>query len=830
MDRIKHDRLRFGVFELDLRAQELRRQGRKVKLRGQPLQVLALLLEKPGEVVGREELHQRLWSSDTFVDFDNGLNIAIKRLRQALGDSAENPRMIETLPRVGYRFIGTVGEEGLGGGEKPTHFIGLPVEDPRSPLEFGVSGNFATVPKPSEEGLEPVLVIGPPAGTRSEADVKILSPRWRLGVVSAVLVALAAAGAWLYVRWHRTRLLTEKDAIVLADFTNTTGDPVFDGTLRQALAVKLEESPFLNIISDRRMTSTLRLMGRSSDTKVTADVAHEVCVRTGSKIMVLGSVAQLGSHYLLTLEASNCAIGETLGRSEKEAAGKDRVIGALGEAASDLRHKLGESLPSLRQFNQPLAEATTSSLGALQAFSLAQKAQVEKGEAAAIVLLKRATELDPQFAAAYAQIGVRYYDLGELGLGARNLNKAFELRDRVSERERFYIVASYYHMGTGQLNQAKDTYELWIQTYPRDAAAHVELGALLGDLGQYEQSAEETKVGIRLDPGGRAGSYGNLMDDYLCLNRLDEARATYEEAKGYKLDSAQAHDLLYLLAFLRNDQAGMAREVAWSSGKPGAEDMLLANQASTEAFYGHLRESREFSRRAVRSAKLNDDKETAASWGATEALVEALVGNVSEARQQAAAAMKLASNRDIAATVAMALAHSGDVARARQLSDDLERRLPLDTLVSLVYVPIVRAEVDIQSGKLAEAITELEVEAPYDLSTPEGLLPLYPIYVRAEGFLRARRGADAAAEFQRIRDHPGIVVNTPVAALAHLGVARAYALEASQAQGDQAQSLNQKARAAYGDFLALWKNADPDVPVLKQAMAEYARLDKNSGR
>jgi eukaryotic-like serine/threonine-protein kinase len=736
--------------------------------------------------------------------------------------------MIETLPRVGYRFIGTVDEEALGSEGKPAQAAGPPVEGFRSPLEFGVSGNVATMPKPSEGELRPLLVTGPPASARSEADAKIHSPRWRLGVISAALVALAAVGAWLYARSHRTKLLTEKDTIVVADFTNTTGDPVFDGTLRQALAVELEQSPFLNVISDRRVASTLRLMGRSPDARVTPDVAHEVCVRTGSKAIVLESIAQLGSRYLLNLESANCVNGETLGRSEREAADKDRVVGALGQAASDLRRKLGESLPSLRQFNQPLDQATTSSLEALQALSLSHQAMIDKGDEAAIVFLKRATELDPQFALAYAELGIRYYELGELSQGAENLKRAYELRHRVGEREKLEIVASYYHMATGQLNQAKNAYELWVQTYPRDAAAHGELGALLGDLGQYEKSAEETKEGIKLDAGGR-GSYGNLINDYLCLNRLNEARATYE-ANSHELDNVQAHDLSYLLAFLRNDEAGMAREVAWAAGKPGAEDMLLANQASTEAFYGHLKRSLGFSQRAVQSAKLNDDKETAASWGATEALVEALVGNAAEARQQAAAAVKLASNRDIEATVAMAFAQSGDVARAKKLSDDLERRLPLGTLVSLVYIPAVRAEVDIQQGRPAEAITELEAEAPYDLSTPQGLLPLYPVYVRAEGYLRAGRGADAVAEFQRILDHPGIVVNTPVWALARLDVARAYALEAHQAQGDQAHGLKQKARAAYGDFLTLWKDADPDVPVLKQAKAEYSKLDKNSDR
>jgi tetratricopeptide (TPR) repeat protein len=636
-------------------------------------------------------------------------------------------------------------------------------------------------------------------------------------------VALAAVGAWRYVRWHQASLLTEKDTIVLADFVNTTGDSVFDSALRQALAVKLEESPFLNVVSNRKMASTLGLMGRPADTRASPQIAREICVRIGSKAIVQGSIAQLGSHYLLALEASNCASGETLGTSEREATGKDQVVEALGAAASDLRHKLGESLPALAQFNRPLAEATTSSLEALQAYDLAHKAMFEKGTTGAIPFLKRATELDPSFALAYAELGVRYYELGELGLGAENLNRSYELRDRVGEREKFYIVASYYHMATGQTNKAKDTYELWVQTYPRDATAHTELGAVYGDLGQYERSAEQTKEAIRLDPD-RAAGYGNLMDDYLCLNRLEDAKAAYEQARAHKFDGAQFHNLSYLLAFLQGDRGGMARELAWAAGRPGAEDMLLANQASTEAFYGRLSQSREFSRRAIQSARLADTNETAASWGATEALVEALVGNPVQARQQAAAAIKLASNRDIEATVAMTLAQSGDVARARQLSDDLKRRQPLDTLVSLVYVPTVQAEIDIQSNKSADAVIELEVEAPYDLSTPQGLLPLYPIYVRAEALLRAGRGADAAAEFQRILRHPGIVVNVPVGALAYLGVARAYALQATQSQSNVSGRFKEKARAAYHDFLTLWKDADPDVPVLKQAKAEYAKL------
>ena len=634
-------------------------------------------------------------------------------------------------------------------------------------------------------------------------------------VAMAVLV-LSVAG---YFHFRRGPKLTDKDTIVLADFTNTTGDPVFDGTLRQGLTVQLEESPFLSLVSDQRIQQTLRLMGQTPDARLTPEIARELCQRTESAAFLDGSIARLGSQYVLGLKAVNCQTGDSLAQEQATADGKERVLRALGEAAAKLRQTLGESLSTVQKFDTPVEEATTPSLEALQAYSLGRKTMMGKGDQpAAVLLFQRAIRLDPNFAIAYASLGMSYNNLGETSLGAENTRKAYELRERVSEREKFYIESHYYQYVTGDLEKARQVYELWAQTYPRDFAPPTNLGFTYSNLGQYDKSLAELHESFRLDPT-RGAMYAHLVEDYLYLNRLEEAGSTAEGAQAKKLDSPMLRSNLYLLAFLRNDAAGMRQQIAWAAGKPGVEDVLLAFEADTAAYSGQLGKAREFSRRAVASAERVEQKETAASYEAEAALREALFGNAAAGRQRAAAALGLSTGRDVKYGAALALALAWDAARAQALADDLAKRFPEDTLVKFNYVPTIHAQLALSRNDSSKAIEALQA-APYELRGAGQLatIPfrpaLYPVYVRGEAHLVAHQGSQAAVEFQKIFDHRGVALNQPIGALAYLGLAGAYAL-----QGDTV-----KARTAYNDFLTLWKDADPDIPILTQAKAEHEKL------
>jgi serine/threonine protein kinase/tetratricopeptide (TPR) repeat protein len=624
---------------------------------------------------------------------------------------------------------------------------------------------------------------------------------------TVVIIALAIGG-WLYYG-RKAHVLTEKDTIVLADFTNTTGDSVFEDTLKTALSVSLGQSPFLNELSDDEVAKTLQQMTRPVGTKLTPEVARELCQRAGSKAYLTGSIGNLGSEYVLGLKAVNCQSGDTLAQEQVTATSKEKVLDALGEAASKLRGELGESLATIRKFDVPLVQETTSSLEALKAYSLGTL--VEKGDyAASVPLFQRAIRLDPNFAMAYASLGVDYSNLGETSLASENSKKAYELRERVSERERFTIEALYHSLVTGDLEKARQAHELWAQTYPRDGVPPNNLGAIFGNLGQYDNALAEFREALRLDPKSGA-SYANLVAPYFCLNRLQEARATADEAQAKQLDSSGLHINLYLLAFLQKDAAGMAQQVAWSAGKPGVEDVFLGYEADTTAFYGQLRNARGFSDRAVASAERAEEKEAAAGYQAGTALREALFGDAAKARQRAAAALGLSTGRDVQYVAALALAFAGDAARAQALADNLAKRFPEDTLVQFNYLPTIHAQLALGHRASSKAIETLRAAAPYELGQVGGL---YAVYVRGEAYLTSNRGSEAAAEFQKILDHRGVVLNGPIGALAHLGLARAYSM-----QGDTA-----KARSAYEDFLTLWNDADPDIPILQQANAEYSNL------
>ena len=637
---------------------------------------------------------------------------------------------------------------------------------------------------------------------------------WKILIPVAAIVVAAIIAAVFYLRPRPAAPLTEKDTIVLADFDNKTGDPVFDDALKQALAVQLGQSPFLNILSDRKVSETLRLMGRSASDRVTPDVASELCVRTGSKAILLGSISKLGNQYIVGVDAVGCGSGETLAKEQEQATNKEDVLKALSKAATSLRGQLGESLASVQKFDVPV-EATTPSLEALKAYSMGLMTSRTKGSAAATPFLKRALELDPNFALAYAALGVTYSNLGQPSLAAENVKKAYALRDRVSEHEKYRIAALYYTNNTGELEQAIQVYELWAKSYPQDLVPPGNLGDIYGRMGQYDKALNETLESLRLEPNVVV-AYVNASAYYLALNRPGDARKTIEEAEQRKLDADYLHWRIYQLAFFNSDTAEMERQVAWAAGKPGDEDTLLSFQSDTEAFYGRLVRARDFTRRAVDSAVRNDSKETAALWQVNAALREAEFGNTAVAKQDVTAALALAPGRDVKLFAALASARAADTARAKPIVDELEKTYPSDTILKVYWLPTVTAALELDANNPAQAVVSLEAAAPYELGEPDQLLlgTMYPAYIRGEAQLAAHNGAAAAGEFQKFLEHRGVVLNYPLGALAHLQLARAYAM-----QGDSA-----KAKAAYNDFFTLWKDADPDIPVLVAAKAEYAKL------
>jgi tetratricopeptide (TPR) repeat protein len=634
-------------------------------------------------------------------------------------------------------------------------------------------------------------------------------------VPATVLVVAAAIGGMLYLRSrHAATRLTDKDTIVLSDFDNKTGDAVFDDTLKQGLSVQLEQSPFLALVSDHRVNDTMKLMGRPAGDRLTPEVTHEVCQRTGSKAMLTGSIASLGRQYVIGVKAVNCNSGEVLAEAQEQAAGKEVVLNALDGAAVSLRCKLGESLSSVQKYDTPVEEATTPSLEALQAYSLGWKAYRAKGAAAALPFFKPAIEFDPNFSGAYEMLSWVHPELGEQGRAAEYARKAYELREKVSERERLYIEATYYMNATGELEKAAQTYELIEETYPRDDASHRTLGFVFGLLGNLEKALEESREALRLGPAN-VENYNNTGVGCLALNHLDEVEAMFKLAEERKLENNFLLQSRYELAFVKGDAAQMAQSATAAMGKPALEDMMLAAQADTEGWYGKLKNAHELTRRAMDSAERNDAKQGAAGYQAAGTLREVESGNHEQARAEANAAVKLAPNRNVRAMVALALARAGDTAAAEKLAAELDKTFPLDTLVQRYWLPTIRAAVALERKDPNRAIELLKVANTIELGQPtQFAIILCPVYVRGEAYLVLHDGKAAAAEFQKFIDHRGVVVNFPWGALARLGLARAYAM-----QGDTA-----KAKAAYQNFLTMWKDADPDVPILIQAKAEYAKL------
>jgi DNA-binding winged helix-turn-helix (wHTH) protein/tetratricopeptide (TPR) repeat protein len=782
---------RFGTVEFCPSNLQLRVDGEVRILEPKSHRTLAYLVENPGRVVSKEEILRTVWARTAVTD--NALARVVAQIRKSLQDDPREPKYIETVSTVGYRFVGTL----------------LPQEQeppPPAPAPASPDSNSDSDTRSSRSAFIAEPAIGTPPTTLPATIATPLRGARRYPLAIAAGVAVVFAGTALLLPRTAPIAAGVKNSVLLGEFTNTTGDPVFDLTLRQGLAIQLEQSPFLSLASDEQIQQTLRLMGQPSGAKLTPGISREVCQRTGKAAVLNGSIAQIGTRYLLTLEAINCSTGDSVASAEAQASDKSHVLDALGETASQIRKKLGESHTTLQRFDTPLEQATTGSLEALQAYSLGRNRMAGRDWAGAVPLLRRAITVDPNFAMAYARLGMSYRNLGESSLGADNTRKAYALREQVSEVEKFYIDSHYFLVTVGDLQKTIEICTIWTQTYPRDWTASIDLADAYQHAGDHEKALPAALQTVQLNPTPLA--YSTLVESYVALDRLDDARAA--AAKG--LDSPGVHFSLYQVAFLQNDAAGMAQQASWAKGRSGVDDVLLNLEANTAAYSGNLGQARELSRRAVASAKRAEETEVAAGYEATSAVREALFGNAVEARARAEDALHLSTGNRSQFLAALALAAAGQSARSRTLADESAARSPDDTIVQSYYLPTIRAQLELDRKDPAKAIEVLQTAMPFELSLPG---ELYPVYTRGQSYLAAHQGDKAAAEFQKILDHRGIVVNSPIGALAHLGLGRACVLS-----GDKI-----KAKAAYQDFLTLWKDSDPDIPVLKQAKAEYAKLN-----
>jgi DNA-binding winged helix-turn-helix (wHTH) protein/tetratricopeptide (TPR) repeat protein len=761
----------FGPFRIDPEKEILLRGGEPVPLTPKTFQILLVLIRHSTEVVSKDELMKSVWP-DTFVEEAN-LSRNIFMLRKALGDNAQD-RYIVTVPGRGYRLAESV------------HLI------PDSELSI-VSARHAAV------------------------QIQVSETRAWSWITLAAVVLLAAAGLAVRYLTPQTPALSVKDTIVLADFANSTGDPVFDDTLRQGMAVQLEQSPFLTLISDRRIRTTLRLMGQSGDARLTPQIAGEICERTGSAAVLDGSIAKLGTQYVLGLRARLCATGQVLAEEQVQAARKEDVLQALDGAVVSLRSKLGESLSSVRKYDTPVDEASTSSLEALKAYSEGRRIGLARGYTAALPFYQRAVELDPNFAIAYRNLAASYLSLNQDGRTMEMARKAYNLRERVSERERFTIEGSYHLYVTSNLEKATQVFESWRQIYPRDYLPYSYLGHIASCLGDLDKVLQERQEALRLEPGS-GSAYAVVGASYAKLNRFEEAASVFKKAEQRGLEGEVLRTQYYVFAFMSGNTALQDRLLAEAAGKPGIEDAMLATAANTEAWFGRMSRARELTHRAMNSAAQHDAQESAAAYEAEEALNEAELGYLEQARADATAAVRLSPNHDVRNVAMLALARAGDSPAAERWAQDLGKTYPEDTLIQTYWIPTVRAAIKLNQEDSAHAIELLQTMGIRELGqpTPFAIL-MHPVYLRGQAFLAARKGAEAAAEFQKILDHRGLMQNDPIGALAHFQLGRAYAM----------QGKIREARGAYEDFLNLWKDADAELPVLKHAKAEYAKLKQN---
>jgi DNA-binding winged helix-turn-helix (wHTH) protein/tetratricopeptide (TPR) repeat protein len=770
----------FGPFRLDAGQRLLLRDDCPIPLQPKAFETLLVLVRNSEKVVLKDELLNAVWA-DTFVQESN-LTQNIFVLRKALGDNDGGRRYIITVPGRGYRFAEKV--------RTITETEEAARQDQPQPVRAAQS--LADDPRVASKNRQ-------------------FRRAWITASLAVLLVALAVFG---YLHFHRSPKLTDKDTIVLADFANTTGDPVFDGTMRQGLSIQLEQSPFLNLLSDQRIEQTLLLMARPKGTRLTAEVAREVCQRSGSAAVLSGYIAQVGTRYLLTLYAANCSNGDQLASAQAQANDKNHVLDALGTMTTEIRGKLGESLASVQKLDTPLENVTTPSLEALQAYSLGHQAEILGHASEATSFYERAIALDPNFATAYEGLGIFYFNADEISRATENLQKAYQLRERVSEREKLGIALVYSTVVTRDFEASRASDLLFTRIYPRDWRAFSNLATIDSYLGRYDEALAASQQALTLNPAAGM-TYSNLMIDYMYVNRLPQAVAIASEAKARNLDSPYLHGNLYLVDFVAHDTAGMEREAADTMSKPGMEDLVLTFESDTAAYGGQFALARQLTGRAADYALRAGKKETTAEYQAEASVREALVGNLTLASQQAKEALKLSDGREVVAMAAITLGLTGDSAQATRLSDDLGKRFPEDTVVRYNSAPAIRAAAALRRGEAEHAIDALAASLPYETgqTSQDIAFALYPIYLRGEAYLTNRQGPAAVAEFQKIIDRPGLVENELIGALAHLEIGRAYLMthEAS------------KAKAAYGDFLGLWKDADPDLPILRQARSEFAK-------
>lgn len=768
----------FGKFRCDPREHVLSCEGTPVALAPKSFEILVVLIESHGRLMTKDELMQQVWR-DSHVEEAN-LTVNISSLRKALGETGGGQRYIETVPKLGYRFV--------------------------APVKVRPELGTQVAPAPSSAPVSQVL---PPSAISATARRIRIWRRWWLIAPALPLVAVVLATITI----GRAPKLTAKDTVVLADFANSTGDQVFDGALRQGLSSQLEQSPYLHLLSDERIAQTLLLMAQPKNARLTHELAHDVCQRTASAAVLDPAIAQVGTQYLLTLKAINCSNGESLSSASATAANKNQVLEALGVVASKIRNQLGESLASVQKYQAPAENVTTPSLEALKAYSLGYQAMIVQSDyEAAILFLQRAISLDPNFAMAHARLATSYSNINETVRAAESARRAYELRERASEREKFYISAHYELFVTGDLEAARKVYEMSAQTY--GDAPFNNLGLIYSELGDLDKALEAYRNVLKVS-AGTGNRYGNLVSGYLQLNRLEEAKAAAREARAHNIDSPEIHLNLYWIAFLQHDAAGMERERAAMRGKAGYEDQMLNHEADTALYAGHLAQARQLTQAAIQAAEKADEKEAVALYHAQAAVREALVENPDAAKQEARAALMLSSARDVAGLSAIALEMAGDSVPAMQLVNNLAKRFPEDTIVESTYLPAARAASS--SSAVGFSLPRRKFAAgPYELggNLENVTFVLYPVYLRAGAYLAARDGPAAADEFLKIIDHPGVVRSEPIGALAYLGLGRAYVLLGNHA----------KARSAYDEFLNLWKTADPDIALLKKARAEYANL------
>jgi DNA-binding winged helix-turn-helix (wHTH) protein/tetratricopeptide (TPR) repeat protein len=764
--------LRFGPFELNAAAEELRENGTLRRLPPQPFRVLVLLAERAGQIVTRKEIRHCLWGERRYVDVEHGINFCVNQIRSALHDPAEKSRYIKTVPRRGYCFVATTN---------------------RLVRAAAADAAIAAAVSTAEGEIHRVL---------------------RLPAAAVILLALLSIPmSTQNAQTQAPAPLTEKDFVVVADFANTTGEEAFDDSLRQALAIELRQSPFLNVLADAKVRQTLKRMGLPDTQPMTPDVARDICLRTGSKAVLDAKISKLGTHYFMNLNAVACESSDALASTQGEAARRDDVLATLGRLATQLRAGLGESLRSVQKFDVPV-EVTTASLEALKSYSEGIKVLVSKGDAPSIPFFSRAIELDPDFSMAYATLAARYNNLDQPAQALRLATRAYELRDRVSERERLVITTRYLRL-TGQLEKLTQALDMWISEYPRDAGPHGSLGANYAFMGEYSKALTERQTAMRLSPDD-VSMYENLGMVYLALNRPLEAEQTFNSAFAQNLDSGGLRWAAYYLGFVQKDSGLMQQQAQWSVGKPGSEDILLSAQADTEGFFGRLRSAREFSRRAVDLANRSDYPEAAALWQVNAALREAEFNEPREARSDVRAALALSAGRNVKMLAALTLARLGDADQAETIVNELQSENPRNTVFARFRLPSLLAAIALSRGNPARALECLEEIRPYELGqpSPSGLAPLYPPYLRGLAYLSMHDGAAAAVEFEKLLDNPGIALNFAPAALAQLDLARAYVVAKDAIH----------ATAAYDSFLSLWKDADMNIPIRAAAKQEAARL------